>query len=299
MQKIDLKTVLAGAQLPALPQSAVSILNLSQDPENGPQEFAAPIEADEGLACQVLRFVNSSYFGFSGKITSVRLAITMVGVRTIKNFALWSAVFSLLPNPKYGPFDINRLWQDSLRRALFVRSLSNTLELKNADEGFSAALLQDMALPILAKAIPGAYAKLLTAQQRKRVRLSKLEQEVFGWNHAEAAVVLAEQWNLPEHFAGLIRDHVRPSWKMKEIQSVPECFVVALSSLLPTVTEEGWPEQELFEKRLAKLQKANVEMLPKLFAEIDKGFEELARILRISVPDRSMVDYLEPAEAVS
>ena len=104
-----LKDVLRNAQLPALPQSAISLLELSQDPDNGPAEFAIPIEADPGLTGQVLKFVNSSYFGFSREISSVKLAITLVGIRTIKNFALWSAVFSLMPNPKCGPFDLKRL----------------------------------------------------------------------------------------------------------------------------------------------------------------------------------------------
>src|SRR5215212_2616402 len=96
----SLKDLLQGAQLPALPQSAIRLLELSKDPNNGPDEFASPIEADPGLTSQVLRFVNSSYFGLSRRIDSIRQAITLVGVRTIKNFALWSAVFTLMPNPK-------------------------------------------------------------------------------------------------------------------------------------------------------------------------------------------------------
>ncbi|MFT7639276.1 MAG: HD-like signal output (HDOD) protein, partial [Pirellulaceae bacterium] len=98
----ELADMLSGAQLPALPQSAIRLLELSQDVENGPLEFAVPIESDPGLTGQVLRFVNSSYFGFSREISSVKLAINLVGIRTIKNFALWSAVFSLMPNPRCG-----------------------------------------------------------------------------------------------------------------------------------------------------------------------------------------------------
>ena len=84
----SLKDLLAGAQLPALPQSAIRLLELSQDPNKSPSEFATPIEADPGLAGQVLRFVNSSYFGFAREISSVKLAIQLVGIRTVKNFAL-------------------------------------------------------------------------------------------------------------------------------------------------------------------------------------------------------------------
>ena len=124
---LDLDRILAGGQLPALPQSAISLLQLSKDPNNGPTEYAIPIETDAGLTCQVLKFVNSSYFGFSREISSVKLAITLVGVRTVKNFALWSAVFSLMPNPKCGPFDLKGLWQDSLRRGLFARAAARLL----------------------------------------------------------------------------------------------------------------------------------------------------------------------------
>ena len=52
----DLKDLLRSAQLPALPQSAIRLLELSQDPDNGPVEFAVPIEADPGLTGQVLKF---------------------------------------------------------------------------------------------------------------------------------------------------------------------------------------------------------------------------------------------------
>ena len=52
---VDLKRLLSGAQLPALPQSAIRLLELSQDPDNGPAEFAVPIESDPGLAGQIRR----------------------------------------------------------------------------------------------------------------------------------------------------------------------------------------------------------------------------------------------------
>src|SRR5215216_4872985 len=139
--KPTLKELLAGAQLPALPQSAIRLLELSQDPDNGPAEFAVPIEVDPGLTGQVLKFVNSSYFGFAREIDNVKQAISLVGIRTIKNFALWSAVFSLMPNPKCGPFDLKALWQDSVRRGLFSRAAGKAMGMREAEDLFAGALL--------------------------------------------------------------------------------------------------------------------------------------------------------------
>ena len=203
----DLKQTLAKMQLAALPQSAIRILELSRDPACGPAEYAAPIEADPGLAGQVLKYVNSSYFGFARKIPSVKAGIMLVGIKTIRNFALWNAVFSLAPNPRCGPFDLKSVWQDSLRRALFARAIAKAHGLKNAEEIFTAALLQDMAIPLLAKEFPGVYEKLLAARDHGRQRLSTLEQSSFGWTHAQAAAEMVRQWHLPEEFAALIEGH--------------------------------------------------------------------------------------------
>ena len=68
----QLEDVFHAEVLPALPHSAITLLQLSQDPDSAPAEITKPIEADPGLMGQVLKFVNSSYFGFSREIMSVQ-----------------------------------------------------------------------------------------------------------------------------------------------------------------------------------------------------------------------------------
>jgi HD-like signal output (HDOD) protein len=287
---VDLKKILMGAQLPALPQSAVRLLELSQDPGNGPEDFATPIESDPGLTGQVLRFVNSSYFGFSREISNVKMAITLVGIRTIKNFALWSAVFSLMPNPKCGPFDLKSLWQDSLRRALFARSMAKLLGMKEPEETFAAALLQDMAVPLLAKEIPRVYARLLESRDGGKTRLSDLEHRVFGWSHAEAAALMVRQWNLPEDFAVLIEHHTETDRWVAQANSAPGDLAVAMSALLPTAGDPTWVEFSRFEGIYEKVKPAGAPSARDLLAQTDKDFADFAPVLKISAPNKSLVD---------
>jgi HD-like signal output (HDOD) protein len=294
----NLKQLLSGVQLPALPQSAIRLLELSQDPNNGPTEFAVPIEADPGLTGQVLRFVNSSYFGFSREIASVKLAITLVGIRTIKNFALWSAVFSLMPNPRCGPFDLKSLWQDSLRRAIFSRAMGNILGMKDAEELFAAALLQDMAVPLLAKELPDAYVQLLEERSDGQVRLSTLEREKFGWDHAQAAAVLARSWSLPEQFAVLIESHNQIDTWADKSGSDPGKFSVSLSALLPSSADKLWHDRVQLEELYNRVA-GNKPSLPELLEEVDKNFEEFAPVLKLATPAKSLVEsYHEAVEAV-
>ncbi|MCU0708675.1 MAG: HDOD domain-containing protein [Pirellula sp.] len=290
--KPSLADVLANTQIPALPTSAMKLLELSQDPNKGPADYAQPIEADVGLMGQVLRFVNSSYFGFSREISSVQQALTLVGIRTIKNFALWSAVFSIVPNPKIGPFDLRSLWQDSLRRALFARSLGRELRLANSEELFAAALLQDMAIPFLLKALPSQYEQMLERRVKERLRLSSLEREAFGWDHAQAAAHLCRRWHLPEDFAVLVERH--PSVHELLSGSKPQIAAacVALAALLPACKDTEWSEESEFQSWFERIDQNHQISLPELMAKVDEAMEGFAPILNLPKPEKPLAAYL-------
>lgn len=290
----SLEAILAGAQLPALPQSAVRLLELSQDPHNGPEQFGIPIEADPGLTSQVLRFVNSSYFGFRQEISSIKHAISLVGIRTIKNFVLWSAVFSVMPNPKCGPFNLKNLWQDSLRRGIFARGLARILKLPDAEELFAIGLLQDMAVPLLARELPEAYVTLLTAREGGIHRLSDLELEELGWSHAQAGAMLARGWNLPDLFASAIERHVGSELGFSPAIS-PGSQVIQLSSLLPSTCDAEWPEQSAFLQGFAGIGESRALVAVDVLRQADQEFADFAPFLKLPQPERSLADYLVPA----
>jgi len=295
----ELTKLLSGAQLPALPQSAIRLLELSQDPDNGPPEFAVPIEADPGLTGQVLRFVNSSYFGFAREISSVRLAITLVGIRTIKNFALWSAVFSLMPNPKCGPFDLKKLWRDSLRRAIFARRMGKIVGLREAEDLFAAALLQDMAVPLLAKEMPQRYTELLDRRQAGAVRLSHLEEDRFGWTHAQAGAVIARGWSLPDDFAHLIESHTQLERVLNESPNELRQVAVGLSALLPASVDSTWSERELFESTYSQVTGGGGPELHELLPAIDRDLEEFAPVLKLPTSGKSLLESYQEAAGIS
>ncbi len=299
---IDIEKVLAGGQLPALPQSAVPILELSQDPANGPPEFAVPIESDPGLASQVLRFVNSAYFGFAHEISSVRQSLVLVGVRTVKNFVLWSAIFSSIPDPKCGPFDLKRAWQDSLRRAIFARSVAKTkLRASETEEAFTAALLQDVAIPLLAKNATQVYSELFDARTEAGARLSELESRVLGWTHAEAGAIICRRWNLPKRIAAMVENHVKIDHCLKMAKDDPANAAVALSALLPSSTDLAWTERELFERCCEQTLPSRSPEITDLLDKTDTQFSELAPMLNFPLPDQTLTELYEglPASSVA
>ncbi|MGI9472847.1 MAG: HDOD domain-containing protein [Rubripirellula sp.] len=292
-----LEDVFHAEVLPALPHSAITLLQLSQNPDSGPIEFAKPIEADPGLMGQVLKFVNSSYFGFSREIMSVQQALTLVGTKAVTNFALWNAVFSVIPNPKFGPFDLKSLWQDSLRRALFARVLGRNLELDNAEDLFAGALLQDMAIPLLLRELPTEYETLVQRRAAEGRRLSGLEKEMFGWDHADAAALLAKQWNLPEEFVTLIAKHTHLEDLLDGTPENQGSACVAIASLLPSCTDSSWKEYRMFAEGYVRLTGQPASSLKPLFAAVDASTIEFAPILRLPIPQTQLAEYLNAATA--
>ncbi len=291
----DLRKVLNVEQLPAMPHSALSVLQLDNDlAKVNINDLVRPIEADPGLAAQVLKFLNSSYFGFQSKISNVKQGIALVGVRIVKNFVLWKAVFSLIPKSKLGGFDVGLLWQDSLRRAMFARFVLLDLKKGDPEIAFAGALLQDMSIPLLLKQKPETYGDVLNKlSSDPSLRLSKLEQETFGWTHADAGGILGVNWKLPAPLVTIIDNHLNIEELVKNVDQHYEQSIVALSALLPMTTRPTWNEKEAFIGYLNVIAPKMEQSLPVLFAKVDKEYDQYAAILQLTKPKLGLVDYLK------
>ena len=271
------------------------LLELSQDPSNGPAEFARPIEADPGLMAQILRFVNSSYFGFTREITSIRQRWPWWVYEPLRTLRC-GAVFSLVPDPKIGLFDLKGLWQDSLRRAGFARILGHRSQLANAEELFAAALLQDIAIPLLLKELPEQYGPLLHRRVVEQIRLSQLERETFGWDHAQVAGALVRRWRLPSEFANLIEGHAnRPSEQSLDPLQV-DVACVALASLLPSCQDQCWHDREQFCAAIDRWRLASSSDIQQVLTESDRDFANFAPLLQLPVPSVSLMQWYEASQ---
>jgi len=285
----DLSRMLITKQLPAMPHSALSVLKLENDLTVNIDDLVKPIEADPGLAVQVLRLLNSSAFGFQSTISHIRQGVALVGIRIVRNFVLWKAVFGLIPKSKTSMFDVGMLWQDSLRRAMFSRFL--LLETKNGDAemAFAGALLQDMSIPLLLNAKLADYTPLLETLIKNRTkRLSELETEFFDWNHANANALLGQHWNLPAMLIDLTSNHLKVAETSAEFEQHPERSVVALSALLPAVAYAEWEDRKRFLDAFEICCPHNSRLVTHLFDRVDGEFDQYASLLQIAPPKQPL-----------
>lgn len=199
------------AKLSTLPNVAFKVMELVENPRTSVSILSQMISADHILTARVLKLANSSYYGFPRQISTLNLAIVVLGFNSLRDLVLGISIIdqfssSILSNE----FDVTQFW----RHALFVGSgakfLSKFLEYPVTGEVFVAGLLHDIGYPIMLQHFPQHFEKAYKYSINKDVSFCKAEKELFGYDHSQLGAWLAEGWNLPEKIVNAIRFHHTP-----------------------------------------------------------------------------------------
>lgn len=203
----ELRRVVGDHELPTFSGVVLQTLERLRDPDSPPSAIAEVLSADPGLSVQVLKTVNSAAYSLRRKVSSLDQAIALLGVAAVESMVLSVAVGSSLPRDPVQGYDSRRFWRTAARRATTARALAARLHPATAAESFTASLLQDMAVPVLATERSESYGPLLEHWHNSTEDLAVLEQAEFGWNHAEVGTWMCAEWVLPEPLAISIGAH--------------------------------------------------------------------------------------------
>lgn len=202
----QLRRVLGEFELPAFPVIAQEVLALMRDGDVPAAKIAGCLGRDPGLSVSVLRTVNSAAFACHKRVDDLTQAVAMIGMSALESLILSAAVSCSVPK-RSATFDSNRFWHASTRRAATARAIGRELHPATAAQSYTAALLQDMALPFLATQRADTYGPLLDHWRNSSEDLSILERQQHDWDHAEVASWICNAWEFPETLAVAIAGH--------------------------------------------------------------------------------------------
>ena len=109
-------------RMPAFSVSAQKIL--TTDFNCVPRDLVAVIEHDPVLTGTVLKIVNSIYFGLSKTIISIKHAVVVLGLNTVRHLAMTIAAIGSLPRENDAGFDMDEYLQHSLCTGAVSRMLA-------------------------------------------------------------------------------------------------------------------------------------------------------------------------------
>lgn len=184
-------------RLPTPSATALNILQVADRDDVSLAEVAEAVAADPAISARILKFANSAELGASSQITTVRQAVTRLGLRAIKVTALSFSLMNERESAKCPGFDPDLFWANSLATAVATRMLIPAKSATSPDEGFVGGLLSRLGRLVFAVGAPQEYAGVLAKAGSILETTVKEEREVLGTDHLEMAGALLERWKLP------------------------------------------------------------------------------------------------------
>lgn len=210
-KKIDpgerIKTVLGDYELPSFPAIVMNALEKVRDADASNSEIADLVVTDPGISVRLLTTVNSAAYALRHKVSNVDHAVSLLGRGELESILISTAVHEVVPTADIPAFDAQRFWMVAARRAALARRLADLIDPASHSESYTAALLQDMAIPVLARQRADDYGPVLEQWYANDGDLADLEREVFGWDHAAAAMWMCDGWGFPDRIAEAIGAH--------------------------------------------------------------------------------------------
>lgn len=263
--------------LPPLPE-IVTVLLSSMGQENIDIEtLAEKLARDQALVAMTLRLANSSFYGMSHRVTSIREAFAILGLKSMRTLITAAAVTNGFVAHRDHAGEIEKNWRHSIAVAVCAKALARQLHL-DQELAFTLGLLHDIGRLVLAMYFPQQHAATLAYRAAHDCTLFQAEQAVLGIDHAMVGQALAEHWKFPLAMQQAIGHHHAPEQSRLSalvcLVHVADAIVHALdlaldeAELVPPVSGAAWSSLGIGEEAFLRV-----------FDETEQQFDEMCEIL--------------------
>lgn len=199
-------------QLPPLPESAMQIEAVYQDPDSSFNDMVKILEKDPLLTADILKAANSPLYGFSREINAISQAVGLFGMGTVRGFALASIVkksFSL----DLTPYGINNEMFSALSKKQHALVTAWCIRKENKLLGVlsPAAFLVEIGKVLIAQQIitDGKQEEFRDAL-KELGNVEEAERKVIGADTPEVSSMIFKQWKFEEGLVNVIGNCMNP-----------------------------------------------------------------------------------------
>ncbi|MDQ1255828.1 MAG: hypothetical protein QG656_422, partial [Candidatus Hydrogenedentes bacterium] len=191
--------------LPVLPQTLANMTLGMENITARVPDMVDIVEKDPPVAAFVLRAANDPEYGFPGRVDSLELAISLIGMHGTHKLVMAAPVFEMSYDSL---FDYRTFWMEAMCCASASKAVASALGRLQHTGAYAAGLLHDIGRFVLHHVAPELYAQLdrnLTEEET-----IEAERDIFGISHPDAGYELASRWKLPAETLEAIRYHHTP-----------------------------------------------------------------------------------------
>lgn len=195
--------------LPPLPEAALRVVELIDQPEVSTRQVLAEIANDPHLAANLIRLASSAaFYGLGKAATTLEAAVLRLGLDQVRmltmSFSIRSALWNAAPSEGFDP---RRFAAHSHAVAEHAASLADALQAgPRMAEAFAIGLLHDVPTCLLAHVAPTAFDRCWYLAAALDCTFEASFEREFGESPAILARAASEAWKLPQLNAR------RPAW---------------------------------------------------------------------------------------
>lgn len=198
--------------LPAMPHVVQKAQEIIANPDSNLNELSRVIEIEQAIATRVLKLANSSYYGLSGKVSSVQHASVLLGYKTLGELITVAGISSLMGKNLKG-YDLSSedLWRHSIAVAVGSRIIASRKDPEFGNEAFFAGLVHDAGKLVLDQHVYERKDDFETFMGNGQQTFLNAEKEILGFDHSEIAFELCQKWQIPSNQSVGVKFHHYPS----------------------------------------------------------------------------------------
>jgi putative nucleotidyltransferase with HDIG domain len=190
--------------LPSYPKAYQDISSCLQRPNASLTDAARIIGRDVAMTANVMKLVNSAFFGARQTITSIDRAVAYLGLDTLGSLVLGHSVFHSRESGAPDSDRMEGLWRHSLLTATAARTIAlhEKLPLARAEEAFLAGMLHDVGRVVLTTASDAATKTPVKANADINAQADA--------HHAVVGAYLLGLWGFPGQIVEAVAQHHTP-----------------------------------------------------------------------------------------
>jgi HD-like signal output (HDOD) protein len=268
-------------QLPETPELVLEFHRVIQDPDCSINDVAEVLTRSPSMTAQLLRIVNSAFYGFASKIDRISRAVTLIGIREISSLVMGISAMRLFYDIPRELIDMSCFLRHSLACGILSRILAARKQIPNTERLFVSGLLHDIGRLILYKYFPAQAKLALLIAKKTGLPLNEIEESCLGISHVHIAEYLLGKWQFPASLENIIAYHHTPYRSPEQIEaSIVHLADIAVNALglghsgehiIPRFEKGVWDKTGIKPGDLKSALSQTVEQLTvmmKLFSEL-------------------------------
>jgi len=196
--------------------AALQIIEIARCEDVELSEITDTISQDPAMAANILKLVNSAFFGLKTKIDTLKSAVTVLGTQQIAEMALIYGISGFYANKKFKGYSLGSggLWESAVISSEIAKNIAHHLKHPDVERIFTAALIRDIGKVVLDQFVTEKVTQIHKMVSEQQFGYIEAEKAVLGIDHAELGAILLRKWSVPESIAKIIEHHHHQSITM-------------------------------------------------------------------------------------